>query len=135
VRHAPEPTQAKSGPVPTGRRAGETGGIYTARPAPAPSSRLPTGPRAYGCLAEQREDRGAGLVRLRQRGDTALAQDVVARHARRFLSDVRVADPALGRLGVDHLRRRQADGELQTVLQGADRVLNGAEVADRRLHG
>ena len=84
-------------------------------------------------LPEQREDRRARLVRLRQRGDTALAQDVEPRHARRFLRDVGIADPALGRLRVDDLRLRQADGELQTVLQGADRVLHVTELADRGL--
>ena len=84
-------------------------------------------------LPEQREDRRARLVRLRQRRDAALRQDVVPRQVRRLFRDVGVADPALGRLVVDDLRLRQADGELQTVLRAMPTVVCALpSVVDRR---
>ena len=62
--------------------------------------------------------------------DTGLAQDVVSGQVGRFFSDVRVTNAAFGRLRVHNLRRREADGEREAVLQGADRVLDVAEGID-----
>src|SRR4029453_2663901 len=81
-------------------------------------------------LPKQREDRRAGLVRLRQGRDARLAQDVEPGHVGRLLRDVRVTDSALSSLLVGHLRLRQRHRELEPVLQRADLALNGAEGCD-----
>src|ERR1700753_2721308 len=92
----------------------------TGRSGPAPASPGYGKSRVLQRLPQERENRLRALVGLAQSRDAALRQDVVLRHVRRFLRDVGVTDTAVGRRVVHRLRLRQADGELETILERTD---------------